>query len=199
EIVAAVEEGLRRIGQGLDVDRCTLVAAGSGAVPDAAFQWVRPDAAPVDADADVVPLRMLADAWHSDGNALALERIPDDLPVDVLAAIPDEAMSRITVRSGVVVRVVVPSLDGPFMCGLMVGIIGESRCWSDVFVERLQIVTTLFASALARRRQEQALHQSHVEIARLRSRVDDHPDSSASVPRTTIVGFEEIVGNSPAL
>ena len=199
EIVAAVEEGLRRIGQGLEVDRCTLVAAGSGAVPDAAFQWVRPDATPVDADADVVPLRMLADAWHSDGNALALERIPDDLPVDVLAAIPDEALSRITVRSGVVVRVVVPSLDGPFMCALMVGIIGELRCWSDIFVERLQIVTTLFASALARRRQEQALHQSHVEIARLRSRVDDHPESAASIPRTTIVGFEEIVGNSPAL
>src|SRR5215472_1711284 len=199
EIVAAVDEGLRRIGQGFEVDRCTLVAAGSGATPDAAFQWVRPEAAPVDAEADVVPLRMLVEAWHSDGNALVLERIPDDLPVDVLAAIPDEALTRITVRSGIVVRVVVPSLDGPFTSALLVGIVGESRCWSERFVERLQVVTTLLASALARRRQEQALHQSHVEISRLRSRVDEHPDSAASVPRTSIVGFEEIVGNSPAL
>ncbi|HUK35276.1 MAG TPA: sigma 54-interacting transcriptional regulator [Vicinamibacterales bacterium] len=201
EIITAVEDALRRIGQSFEVDRCVLlVSAAGGALPETTFQWVRQDAAPVDPEADIAALRMLVDAWRSETNALALERIPDDLPVDVLAAIPDEALSRITVRSGVIVRIVVPSLEGPFACALMTGLNGESRCWPDPLVERLQILASLFASALARRRQEQALHQSHVEIARLRSRVDDHGESSAIVvPRTSIVGFEEIVGNSPAL
>ena len=196
----AVQDALSQIGQAFEVDRCTLIAvAGRDAPPELACHWVRPGIAPVDADADVVPLRLLVESWHDAREALALERIPDDLPVDVLAAMPEDAVSRIATRSAVVVRLVVPGLDGVWSCALLAGIVSEERTWPDDAVERLRILTGVMASALARRRVEQVLHDSHVEIARLRSRVGDHADAAVVSPRKSIVGFEDIVGNSVAL
>jgi transcriptional regulator with GAF, ATPase, and Fis domain len=199
-VVAAIDEALGKIGQALELDRCTLIAvAGRDAPPEVTCHWVRPGAAAVDAEADVVPLRLLIDGWHDSREALAVERIPDDLPVDVLAAISDEALSRITLRSAVVVRLVVPALDGLWSCALLAGMMNESRGWPDAVVERLRTVAGAAASALARRRVEQVLHDSHVEIARLRSRLGEHTESAILAPRTSIVGFEDIVGNSSAL
>ena len=199
-VPSAIDEALSKIGQAFELDRCTLIAvAGRDAPPETTCHWVRPGAAPVDAEADVGPFRVLIDGWHDNREALALERIPDDLPVDVLAAISDDALSRITLRSAVVVRLVVPGLDGLWSCALMAGLMNESRCWPDVFVERLRTVAGVMAQALARRRVEQVLHDSHVEIARLRARLGEHPEHVAAAPRTAIVGFEDIVGNSPAL
>jgi formate hydrogenlyase transcriptional activator len=199
-VVAAIDEALGKIGQALELDRCTLIAvAGRDAPPEVTCHWVRPGTAAVDAEADVVPLRLLIDGWHDSREALAVERIPDDLPVDVLAAISDEALSRITLRSAVVVRLVVPALDGLWSCALLAGMMKESRGWPDAVVERLRTVAGAAASALARRRVEQVLHDSHVEIARLRARLGEHTESAILAPRTSIVGFEDIVGNSSSL
>ena len=201
-LLPAVEDVLGKIGQAFDLDRCTLIAvAGRDAPPETVSHWVRPGSATVDPEADVAPLRLLIDGWHDNREAIAIERIPDDLPVDVLAAISDEALSRMTLRSAVVVRLVVPGLDGLWSCALVAGLMNNSRGWPDIVVERLRIVAGVIASALARRRAEQVLHESHVEIARLRSRIGDRSESSSSVitPRTAIVGFEDIVGDSPAL
>ena len=199
-VVSAIDEALSKIGQAFELDRCTLIAvAGRDAPPETTSHWVRSGAPAVDAEADVGPLRALIDGWHDAREALAIERIPDDLPVDVLAAISDDALSRITVRSAVIVRLVVPGLDGLWSCALLAGLMSESRGWPDVVVERLRTITGVIASALSRRRAEQVLHDSHVEIARLRSRLGERPDAAPVTPRTSIVGFEDIVGNSAAL
>jgi len=199
-LLPAVEEVLGKIGQAFELDRCTLIAvAGRDAPPETVSHWVRPGAAAVDAEADVAPLRLLIDGWHDSREAIAVERIPDDLPVDVLAALSDEALSHMTLRSAVIVRLVVPGLDGLWSCALVAGLMNEARGWPDVVVERLRIVAGVVASALARRRAEQVLHESHVEIARLRSRLGDRSESHAVTPRSSIVGFEDIVGDSPAL
>jgi formate hydrogenlyase transcriptional activator len=199
-VIPAIEEALSKIGQAFDLDRCTLLGvAGRDAPPETTCHWVRPSAASVDLDADVVPLRLLIDGWHDNREELVVERIPDDLPVDVLAAISDEALSRLTVKSAVIVRLVVPGLDGMWSCALLAGVVGGPRRWAEPIVDRLRVVSGVVASALARRRVEQGLHDSHVEIARLRSRLGDRPDATVLTPRTSIVGFEDIVGNSPAL
>jgi formate hydrogenlyase transcriptional activator len=199
-VVPAIDDVLSRIGQAFALDRCTLIAvAGRDAPPETTCHWVRPGVGAVDAEADVVPLRRLIDGWHDAREALAIERIPDDLPVDDLAAISEESLPRMTLRSAMVVRLVVPGLDGMWSCALAAGLMNETRSWPDEMVERLRTVAGVVAAALARRRVEQVLHDTHVEIARLRARLGERPESAVVAPRTAIVGFEDIVGNSTAL
>ncbi len=199
EAAPAIDEALRRAGEQLDVDRCTLLeCAVAGAPVDAAFHWVREGAAAADPEEDVPAIAALVDDWRVEGDALVLERIPGDLPVHVLGAIPEDALRRMTMTSAVVIRVVVPAGGGTLTCALVAGVVADHRCFSDAYVERLRILAASAAAALARRRQQRALAQSRVEIAQLRARVDG--TSTAAAPaRSAIEGFDDIVGNSPAL
>ena len=200
DMAARMEEALRRIGQNLELDRCTVIGCiGDGGAPAATAHWTRSDAPPFDAADDIVPLRAVIDNWRGDADVVVFERIPEDFPVNALSDIPDHAKSRMTMRSAVVVRVIVPVTDGALTCALMAGTLAERRSWPPPVLQRLQIATEMLASALARQRQEHALQQSQVEIARLQSRLVDDTSGNTPSPRRSIVGFDEIIGDSPAL
>ncbi len=101
--------------------------------------------------------------------------------------------------SAVVIRVTIPGIDG-VTCLLVAGLVAEHRRWPEQVVERVRRVAGILAAALARRRGLQALQQSQIEIARLRAQlVDDDDSPEVAAPRTAIAGFDDIVGNSPAL
>src|SRR5262245_58492311 len=192
---AAVDDALRRAGESLDVDRCLLIECiDHNATVDAVFHWSRPALGPIEGEGDVAPFKTLLDGWQGAQDTLAFERVPEDLPVDVLAAMADDAVPRITMTSAVVVRVTVPGIDG-VTCLLAVGLVAEHRLWPAGVVEHVRVIAGLLAAALARRRGQQALHQSQLEIARLRAQLDDNDEA----PRAAIAGFDDIVGNSPAL
>jgi transcriptional regulator with GAF, ATPase, and Fis domain len=199
-VAAAVDDALRRAGDSLDVDRCLLIECiENNATVDAVFHWSRPALGAIEGEADVAPIKTLLDGWHGTQDALVFERIPEDLPVDVLAAIADDAVPRITMTSAVVVRVMIPGIDG-VTCLLVVGQVAEHRRWPELVVERVRRVAGILAAALARRRGLQALQQSQLEIARLRAQlVDDEDSPQVTAPRTAIAGFDDIVGNSAAL
>jgi len=199
-IAAAVDDALRRAGESLDVDRCLLIECiENNATVDAVFHWSRPALGTIEGDADVAPIKTLLDGWHGTQDALVFERIPEDLPVDVLAAIADDVVPRITMTSAVVVRVTIPGIDG-VTCVMVAGLVAEQRRWPEHVVERVRRVAGILAAALARRRGLQALQQSQLEIARLRAQlVDDDDAPQVAAPRTAIAGFDDIVGNSPAL
>jgi transcriptional regulator with GAF, ATPase, and Fis domain len=199
-VAAAVDDALRRAGESLDVDRCLLIECiEHDASVDAVFHWSRPALGVVEGEADVAPFKTLLDGWHGTQDALVFERIPEELPVDVLAAIADDAVPRITMTSAVAIRVVIPGIDG-VTCLLLAGLVAEHRRWPEQVVECVRRVAALLAAALARRRGQQALQQSQLEIARLRAQlVDDEDAPQAAVPRASIAGFDDIVGNSPAL
>ena len=199
-VAAAVDDALRRAGDSLDVDRCLLIECiENNATVDAVFHWSRPALGVIEGDADVAPIKTLLDNWHGTQDALIFERIPEDLPVDVLAAIADDVVPRITMTSAVVIRVMIPGIDG-VTCLLVAGLVAEHRRWPEQVVERIRRVAGILASALARRRGLQALQQSQIEIARLRAQlVDDDDSPEVAAPRTAIAGFDDIVGNSPAL
>jgi formate hydrogenlyase transcriptional activator len=199
-IAAAVDDALRRAGESLDVDRCLLIECiENNAAVDAVFHWSRPALGAIEGEADVPPFKTLLDGWQGTQDALVLERIPEELPVDLLAAMADDATRRIAMTSAVVIRVVIPGLDG-LTCLLAAGLVTEHRRWSAAVVERIRLVAGLLAGALERRRQQQALHQSQMEIARLRAQLDDDDDGTVmAAARAPIAGFDEIVGNSPAL
>jgi transcriptional regulator with GAF, ATPase, and Fis domain len=199
-VAAAVDDALRRAGDSLDVDRCLLIECiENNATVDAVFHWSRPAPGAIEGDADVAPIKTLLDGWHGPQDALVFERIPEDLPVDVLAAIADDAVPRITMTSAVVIRVMIPGIDG-VTCLLVAGQVAEHRRWPEQVVECIRRLAGILAAALARRRGLQALQQSQLEIARLRAQlVDDEDSPQVAAPRTAIAGFDDIVGNSPAL
>ena len=199
-VAAAVDDALRRAGDSLDVDRCLLIECiENNATVDAVFHWSRPALGAIEGEADVAPIKALLDGWHGTQDALIFERIPEDLPVDVLAAIADEVVPRITMTSAVVIRVMIPGIDG-VTCLLVAGLVAEHRRWPEQVVERVRRVAGILAAALARRRGLQALQQSQIEIARLRAQlVDDDDSPEVAAPRTAIAGFDDIVGNSAAL
>jgi transcriptional regulator with GAF, ATPase, and Fis domain len=199
-VAAAVDDALQRAGDSLDVDRCLLIECiENNATVDAVFHWSRPALGAIEGEADVAPIKTLLDGWHGTQDAMIFERIPEDLPVDVLAAIADDVVPRITMTSAVVIRVMIPGIDG-VTCLLVAGLVAEHRRWPEQVVERVRRVAGILASALARRRGLQALHQSQIEIARLRAQlVDDEDSPEVAAPRSPIAGFDDIVGNSPAL
>jgi transcriptional regulator with GAF, ATPase, and Fis domain len=199
-VAAAVDDALRRAGDSLDVDRCLLIECiENNATVDAVFHWSRPALGAIEGEADVAPIKALLDGWHGTQDALIFERIPEDLPVDVLAAIADDVVPRITMTSAVVIRVMIPGIDG-VTCLLVAGLVAEHRRWPEQVVERVRRVAGILAAALARRRGLQALQQSQIEIARLRAQlVDDDDSPEVAAPRTAIAGFDDIVGNSAAL
>jgi DNA-binding NtrC family response regulator len=199
-IASAVDDALRRSGESLDVDRCLLLECiENNATVDAVFHWSRPAVGSIDGDVDVAPFKTLLDGWHVTDDALIFERVPEDLPVDVLAAIADDAVPRISMTSAVVIRVMIPGIDG-LTCLFAVGLVSGHRHWPAPVVERVRLVAGVLSSALARRRGQQALQQSQMEIARLRAQLDEDEDApSEAAPRAPIAGFDEIVGNSLAL
>jgi formate hydrogenlyase transcriptional activator len=198
-VAAAVDDALRRAGESLDVDRCLLLECiENNATVDAVFHWSRPALGVIEGDADVAPFKTLLDGWHGTQDVVAFERIPEELPVDVLAAIADEAVPRITMTSAALVRVTVP-IDG-VTCLLVAGLVTGHRPWPAAVLERVRLVAGVLAGALARRRGQQVLQQTQMEVARLRAQLDDDEDAPASAAaRAPIAGFDEIVGNSPAL
>jgi formate hydrogenlyase transcriptional activator len=200
-IASAVDDALRRAGESLDIDRCLLIECiEHDATVDAVFHWSRPGLGVIEGEADAAPFKTLLDGWHGTQDALVFERIPEELPVDVLAAIADDAVPRITMTSAVAIRVTIPGIDG-VTCLLVAGLVAEHRRWPEQVVECVRRVAGLLAAALARRRGQQALQQSQMEIARLRAQLVDDDDTTqvAAAPRASIAGFDDIVGNSPAL
>jgi len=198
-VAAAVDDALRRVGESLDVDRCLLIEyVDNHATVDAVFQWSRPALGAAEGELDIAPFKTLLEGWHGTQDVLVFERIPEDLPVDVLAAIADDAVPRVAMTSAAVVRITVPGIDG-LTCLMVVGLAAGHRTWPAAVVERVRLAGGVLSSALARRRGQQVLQQSQLEIARLRAQLDDDDTQSSAAPRAPIAGFDEIVGNSPAL
>ena len=121
-VAAAVDDALRRLGESLDVDRCLIIECiDNNASVDAVFHWSRPALGAAEGETDVAPLKALLDGWHGTQDVQVFERIPEDLPVDVLAAIADDAVPRIAMTSAAVVRITVPGIDG-LTCLMVVGL-----------------------------------------------------------------------------
>jgi len=83
DITAAIEKMQRRIGEALEVDRSTLIEFSDGAVRET-YHWANDDLPPVDVHAHAARLTGLLDRISTEGEAVVLERIPDELPVEAV-------------------------------------------------------------------------------------------------------------------
>jgi formate hydrogenlyase transcriptional activator len=199
DVAAAVEDALRRVGERFEVDCCTLVEqAADGGPVENAFQWIRPEGAPQNVDGDVAILAALLERWPADRDAQVFDRIPEDLPLEMLVSLPEEERPVAAMRSGAIVRVTVTGVERTYTYALAAGLLAGWRSWPESFVERLRLAAGLLAALVTRGHQDDALYEREAEITRLRARLDgDSP--SVSAPRAPIAGFEDIVGDSPAL
>ena len=157
----AMRDALRRIGEALDLDRCTFFRIQHDAVAVAPVCWHRPGVAP-----PLAPFPLKQAPWVYGtilaGKLLSFENI-DDIPE------PDQVGYRSQgVRSGLTVPLSV--------AGRVVGAVGfttmhRERSWAPEVVHRLRVFAGAFGSVLARRESDEALQRALEEVGRLRDQL----------------------------
>jgi formate hydrogenlyase transcriptional activator len=154
----AMRHALRRIGEALDIDRCTffrLQADGTAVTP---VFWHKAGIPPPPA-----PFPLSQAPWVFQtimaGKLICFENI-DEIPK------PDR-LGYQGARSSVAVPLSV--------AGAVVGAVGftsfHQRSWPPDVVHRLQVFASTFASVLARRESEEALHRALEEASQLRDQL----------------------------
>jgi signal transduction histidine kinase len=149
EIDAALAGGLQQVGTFLDVDRATLEEYVGGE-PTVRLTWALPglEEPPSVTHTDHFP-------WSAEtlrrGKAVRFSRL-DELPVE--AVIDRASYARAGTRS----KVSLPLRAGALMLGVLsFGSVRREYAWPDELVERLNLLSQAFASALERKRVELSL------------------------------------------
>jgi transcriptional regulator with GAF, ATPase, and Fis domain len=101
------------------------------------------------------------------GRAIAVTRLPDDLPPE--AATEIEYVRRIGMRAHLGVPVL---LEGRVRFIISAASFHESRGWSADVVARLKLVGEVFAQALSRARSEASLRRALAEVSTLKERIE---------------------------
>ena len=157
----AMRDALRRIGEALDIDRCTFFRIQPDGVAVAPVFWHRPGIPP-----PLAPFPLRQAPWVYEtilaGKILSFENI-DEIPN------PDQIGYRSQgVRSGLTVPLSV--------AGKVVGAVGfttmrRERSWPPEVVHRLRVFASAFGSVLARRESEEELQRALEEVSRLKDQL----------------------------
>jgi transcriptional regulator with GAF, ATPase, and Fis domain len=195
DLGGAIGSMLQRIALAVSVDRVVLVEYGSDGEPEHSYRWEDPSIDMEGDAADAAQASWLWDWLRPKRDALVLERIPADLPVQAVTPALVEHLRPLPLRS----LLVMPSkIGGDLTCALSLEGLRDVHPWPPPLVDRLQVLTAIVAAALHRRRQDFALRQSQNDLARLTAQLErerepfDH--DGAAVP-----DFEDIIGKSPSL
>jgi PAS domain-containing protein len=152
----AITDSLRELTETLDMDRCsTLELSEDGSSLQVAHGYARPGAQAPEFGVELATLL----PWYTEqvrrGRALVLSRMPDALPEEARAE--RAYVVRIGMRSHVILPLVV---DREIVGCLGIGAFHEHRDFPPDFISRLELVASVFASALYRRRAEAKLHEA---------------------------------------
>ena len=143
------------------------------------------------------PFRKRAAPWYRErlarGETMRFERLPEGVPEDEVIARADVA--ELSMRS----HLAIPILIGErWVCALVTGTTTHFRAWPDEVVEQVEVVGQILANALYRTRLERELRESVDALRAMQLRLE----AENQYLRESIggeMGFEEIVGKSPAL
>jgi transcriptional regulator with GAF, ATPase, and Fis domain len=166
QVDGAIEDAQRRLVEALDVDRSTLLQLVDGGLVFTHF-WSRPDVPAVP-----VP-RYTALTWWpwsrsktAAGELVAFSSL-DELPSDM----PDrEHYERVGTKSAVCLPLIA---SGRGIGCLTFSSTRRERTWPEAIINRLSLITQVFASALARTRTESELRRALDENATLRDRLEE--------------------------
>lgn len=163
QVDEVILQALGRIGETLDLDRCTFFRITPDGVATDAQGWQRTGIPPAPAPV-AVPERV---PW-----AYATLRAGEVVSFSSTSEIPNP-IDRETFRSiGTKSAVTVPlSVAGRLVGAVGVNMVREERVWTPEVVHRLRIFATAFGNVLARRASDEALQQALAEVERLRDRL----------------------------
>jgi len=158
ELDGAIKDAQRQICQTLGLDRSTLFQFnGAGTEPEFTHSWAAEGFQPFPS----VPLTKMF-PWGflrmRSGHVVRFSS-PDELPEE--AATDKESFRRWGPKSNVTLPLTV---GGELVGGLSFGALTAERQWPDNLVNRLRLVAEVFATALARRRSEEALRASEERL-----------------------------------
>jgi formate hydrogenlyase transcriptional activator len=182
-----VRDALRRIGEALDLDRCTFFRLSLSGATDPVC-WQRPGISP--------PPQTTSARFPFPFETVLSGRVLCFSSVDEIPNPTDrEACRALGIRSSVTVPV--------FVGGRVVGAVGfnlyrEERAWPPDLLDRLSVFATVFGNDLARRDSEEALHRALAEAKHLRAQLH-HENLYLRAEARGRVGSASIVGQSQAL
>ena len=184
----AIRDGLRRICEMLDVDRCAFDRIHANGSPDRVLSWERPGIPP-----HAVPT-LNGFPWTFEtvlaGN-VAVFSTPDQIPSPIDRASYEQTGTRSSVM--------VPLSVG----GKVAGVIGfhKVRCehaWELETLQRVRVVASVFGNVLARRQRDEAIAGALDEVRHLRDRLQDKGVYLRQEVEEQL-GTNRIVGKSAAI
>ncbi len=163
-----IENGMRRLGEFMDVDRCFLNQFSDDRTGfRITHLWTAKGLPGEEGIFDIVLNEQVP--WYTSrmlsGESIVISNIDE---------FPDEAVNErgyalsVGIKSSAIVPLVV---GGDVIGGVGVGTIRAVRTWSDEVVERLKLVGEIFANALVRKRAAEALRRAEEEAAVQRERL----------------------------
>ena len=161
---AAIEDGLRRIVLELDIDRAALFDVRARDQAEVTHAWTREGVSPRPATVELGRFPWMA-ARLAEGQLLDIARAGD---------LPDEATTDRSALADLGVRslLAVPFTVGGNRWAVGFTTLRMEREWPEELIQRLRLVTEVFAHALERRHAEHAMRESE---ARFRLLADSVP------------------------
>ncbi len=186
-----IEKAQRRICETLGLDRSALGQPNRSGEPQFTHLWAMPECLvnPPGPPTRVVPW---CTQQINSGHTIRFTSI-DELPPE---AATDKESFR---RGGTKSNLSLPLLVG----GKVIGVLSfdkvkAERHWPDDLVNRLQLVAEVFASALARRASEEALHEALAALEKMKERLQAE-NVSLRQDLQLLEGHPQILGRSAAL
>jgi formate hydrogenlyase transcriptional activator len=190
----AIRDGLRRICETLDVDRCAFDRIHANGSPDRVLSWERPGIPP-----HSVPT-LNGFPWTLEtvlAGKVAVFSTSDQIPSPVDRATYEQTGT----RSSVMVPLSV--------AGKVAGVIGfhrvrRERAWELETLQRVRVVASVFGNILARRQRDEAIAGALAEVKQLRDRLQDkdvyfRPEVPGVPGVDEQLGTNRIVGKSAAI
>jgi len=168
EVDACIEDSQRRLVEALDLDRSALFQLVDGGDLAYTHSWTRPEH-------EVPPARLSLAAdfpWF-----LARLRAGEVVVISGLEAVPAGVDRDNLRRFGAKSSVVIPlTEDGRLVGALTFAALRAERAWPAEILERLRLLATVFAQALARRRSHEQLQAALTEVKTLRDQIAHEND-----------------------
>jgi PAS domain S-box-containing protein len=164
QVIEAIRDGIRLIGQSLDVDRCTFFRVPDGDLqPGPIAWWGRPGINPP------VPAAPLAERFPAGRDTILAGQVLSFSQLDEVENTVDrEGYQSCGIQSAVTVPI---SVAGRIVGALSVHMLRSERSWTEDTLHTLHVVAAVFATILARTENDETLRQSILQIEHTRDRV----------------------------
>ena len=186
----AIGNGLRRASELLGLDRGTFIRIAADGTLQPPLTWTADGVRPLDAEIAVRERFPWTIDRTLEGHVVSFSSL-DEIPSEIDRA----SYASMGTRSFVALPL---SVDGAVTALVSFSAVRSSRTWPPELVQRLTMIASVFAQAVARQRRDEALHAAIEEAQRLKDQLQMENVYLRQEARERL-GPIEIVGDSPAL